>query len=169
MNDVQLDKNTYARRLRDQCNEKKQLTCFAPPLHLRGQHDDEEIVAFSIENERLLLTYDRPIAYECPDLLERGFPGILILSLEDNSPKRMTRKIAMQMLAVFKHECPDWLNYNCRNSIIELQPTRIFVNHVERSVVTLTKYLDRSQAGWQLELQGLLNTNAGRPLRIDSN
>jgi hypothetical protein len=70
----------------------------------------------------LLLTFDRVIAMEHRHSLSAGFDGILIVALDENSAKRMTRDIATRMLRQFKAENPAWPNLSCRNSVIELQP-----------------------------------------------
>lgn len=63
MKDVQLDKNSYARRLRDECNREGVVRCYAP-AHRILNADDEQVIGFANEHGRLLLTYDRSIAYD---------------------------------------------------------------------------------------------------------
>ena len=96
MNEVQLDKNSYARRLRDECNQEATIKCCAPPHHLLDAAD-EDVIAFAKQQGRLLLTFDRAIAFDQPYALGATFPGILILALEDDSVKRMgvPRRILM--------------------------------------------------------------------------
>lgn len=161
MNDVQLDKNSYARRLRDQCNKEGIVKCCAPPHHLLDAAD-EMVIAFAIQSERLLLTYDRPIAFDCPQSLMNGFPGILVLALEDNSPRRMGRKVAMALLQRFKSDCPQWHMFDYRNSVVELQPGLIFVHHLEHGQVKLSGWVERSRDGWQMKMRELLQVNAAR-------
>ena len=161
MNEVQLDKNSYARRLRDECNREGLVRCYAPPHRLLNA-DDERVIAFASDHGRLLLTYDRAIAYDWPQALAGGFPGILILALEDNSPRQMTRSIAMQMLRQFKEEYPGWHDLECGNSVVELQPRLVFVYHIERFAVAMTGWIDRNVSGWQRELGGMLQLNVHR-------
>lgn len=161
MNDVQLDKNSYARRLRDECNQEGVIRCYAPPHRLLNAAD-EQVIGFAREHGRLLLTYDRSIAYDWPQALADGFSGILILALEDNSPRQMTRSIAMRMLRQFKDECPGWRALDCRNSVVELQPRLVYVYHIERSAVAMTGWINRGSGKWQHELDELLRLNANR-------
>ena len=120
------------------------------------------MIAFAKQQGRLLLTFDRAIAFDQPYALGATFPGILILALEDDSVKRMGRKVAMSLLRQFKNECPDWPAFDCRNSVVELQPKFVFVYHVEKRSVLLSIMFDRTMPGWQLQLQQSLATNASR-------
>jgi predicted nuclease of predicted toxin-antitoxin system len=161
MNDVQLDKNSYSRRLRDECNQEGAVTCCAPPHNLLNAPDDE-VLSFANQQGRLLLTFDRAIAFEWRDTLIHGFPGILILALEDNSVRRMSRKVATSLLRRFKSDCPAWPAFSCRNSVIELQPNLVFVYNVESQSLLLSTMLERNAPGWQDDLQKALAMNASR-------
>lgn len=163
MKQVQVDKNSFARKLVDSCNTQNLVRCCRLPRNLNDA-DDSEIIAFAKSKDRLLLTYDRPIAYQNAELLSSGGPGILIIEYPDSDSqvRKMAVKTAMQMLKKFKEQFPDWHLANWSNSIIHLQPKAVWVNHAADGAVILDGIADRTKSQWQVLLQDMLATNAAR-------
>lgn len=160
MNDVQQDKASNGEFLRRKCNADGILRCCKLPRKYHHSEDDE-ILAFANQNDRLLLTFDRRIADEWASCFAKGCPGVLIVALDDESNEYITELRAIKILREFKQEFPQWSMATCRNSIVEIQPRYISVNHFELDSVRLTGFLDRQDDSWQT-LQGLLMLNAAR-------
>jgi hypothetical protein len=162
---VQLDKNSDAKKLFLSCNAQGLVTCFRLPRSLRDEGDDK-VLAHAISRDRVLLTYDRTIITEFWQVVAGGCPGVVILAQDDHGPftRQMTYPAAVKILANFKQDFPQWHAVSWDNSIVEILPSFICVNHVEPTGVTRTPggFLTRSVVGWQAELQGLLQLNASR-------
>ncbi len=162
---VQLDHNSDAKKLFKSCNAQGLVECFRLPHSLRVQQDDS-ILKYAIENHRLLLTYDRPIIDEWWQAIAGGSNGVVVIALDGNDPytKTMTYAAASRIIAAFKADFPQWHSLCWDNSVVEISPSYVEVNHVVEGGVVRNEngYLGRSTSGWQLALQELLNKNASR-------
>jgi hypothetical protein len=158
MKAVQLDKNTNDHRLAQRCNQEGLATCFRLPRRL-AEADDDALLAFCIETERLLLTFDRRIAEDHAAALAEGFPGVLILALGVNARHTITTKSAVGLLAAFKTEFSGWHNVSWLNFVVELQPRFVSVWHVEKGALSRKGVFDRERTGWQEALLPLLEWN----------
>ncbi|HUY35558.1 MAG TPA: hypothetical protein VMV69_22635 [Pirellulales bacterium] len=159
MKAVQLDKNTNDRRLAQRCNQEGLVSCFRLPRRL-AEADDDALLASCIETGRLLLTFDRRIAEDHTTALAAGFPGVMILALEDTARHTITTKSAATLLATFKTEFPRWHDVPWLNSVVELQARFVSVWRVEKGALLRTGLIAREHVGWQEALLRLMESNA---------
>ncbi len=159
MKAVQLDKNTNDRRLAERCNQEGLASCVRLPRRL-SEADDNVLLAFCIQTQRLLLTFDRKIAVDHVGALVAGFPGILILALEDNARHTITTRSAVGLLGAFKTDFPGWHDVSWLNSVVELQPRFVSVWRIEEGDLLKTGLFDRERTGWQEALLPILARNS---------
>jgi hypothetical protein len=165
MADIQLDKNSNAKKLARDCNEQGLVRCHRLPVALSDE-DDDVILRHAKSSGRILLTYDRSIITDFWHVVIDGCPGVVILAQDDDGKfvKFMTYRAATRILAEFKRDFPQWHSACWDNSIVEIKPSCIEVNHVGETGVQKTGpgVLARGDATWQETLQVLLQTNASR-------
>ena len=58
-------------------------------------------------------------------------PGVVIIHNGFGNPQTITMKIIQKILAKFKERFPDWYQVDLRNSIVELTPDTVELQHIE--------------------------------------
>lgn len=157
--EVQLDKNSGSKKLRDACNQEGAVDCYLLPLGVRDA-DDDAVLEYAISKGRLTLTFDRTILEDNPHVLAGRNPGMVLLRMDDDSSRRITRKTAMSLLRDFKQAFPEWNTVSWQHSFVELTPTLIFVYETTTQSPRQVKMLRRDSPRWQDELRSILEENA---------
>ena len=156
---VTLDKNSGSKKLRDACNQEEHVRCILLPHDIRDA-DDRTVLEFGIQNNYLILTFDKPLYSQCSHLLTRGNPGLLLLREDDGTVRHMNTKMAAPFLKKFKEDFPEWHTVGWANSYVEVTPTVVYV-YPTSSASPIPAQLNRSESGWQERLKDLLKRNAG--------
>lgn len=152
MKSVLLDKNAGDRRWRNACRQENLVDCDLLPRRLRDA-PDTQVLEFAIENNRLVVTFDRLIAEQCCTVLAGSNPGILIIRMDDDSLQRISTRTAPKIVAEFKAAVPDWHELIWRNVVLELTPTLIYVYHTWSDRLVRTAILRRSELDWPQKLR----------------
>ena len=164
MNFIQFDKNTGDKRLRAVCLEEGIVDCELLPRRLRDETDDV-VLEYVIQNRFVIFTFDREIHNEWGAVLAGRNPGIIILRQDEDVLRQINTKTAPRHLRGFKESFPAWHTVPCRNSVLELTPTRVFVYHTLAPIPELTYWANWREAGWEPKLIAHLEANAsGKPL-----
>lgn len=164
MNFIQFDKNTGDKRLRAACLEEGIVDCELLPRRLRDETDDV-VLEYVIQNGFVIFTFDREIHNEWGAVLAGRNPGVIILRQDEDVLQQINTKTAPRHLREFKESFPAWHTVPCRNSVLELTPTRIFVYHTLAITPELAYWTNWRETGWEPRLLATLEANAsGKPL-----
>ena len=159
MNFVQLDKNTGDKRLKAACLKEGIVECDLLPRELRDQTDDV-VLEYVIERNVVTFTFDQRIHTDWGEVLAGRNPGIVILRQDEDTLQQINTKTAPRFLRKFKGSFPDWHTVPCRNSVLEITPTKIFVYHTLTDAPRLTFWSDWQETGWQPTLAAHLSAHA---------
>jgi hypothetical protein len=164
MNFVQLDHNAGDKRLKAACLAEQIIDCDLLPRQLRDR-DDATVLEYIIQHEFVMFTFDRNIHHEWGTILAGRSPGIVVMRQDDEVLQQINTRTAPRYLSEFKRVFPDWHTVPCRNSVLELTPTRILLYHTLSTTPKLTYAAEWRQGGWQSDLVAHLNANdRGQPI-----
>lgn len=161
---VQFDECLDDRRLVNACTSEGIVDARRFPRSIRNRAaSDEEVLRKLLPQCDLFVTKDRMLAEQNPGVLEPEHSGILIVTLGPEATRTITTKLAGEILKRFKETFPRWHEVPCGNSIIQLAPDRVEVQHVAGGALVRDAFIERRGDLWQSELESHLRSNAERP------
>jgi hypothetical protein len=123
---------------------------------------DEQVLERLLPACDLLVTNDLGLAAQNVELLSAGTACVLVLSLGPESIRTFTTHAARRMLQTFKADYPQWPVVPWSNSVVEITPGYIRIQHVAEHSLIEDAWIDRAAEGWQDQLTAALEQNAGR-------
>ena len=163
----QLDECLNDKALAADCNSQGLATAFRFPKTLKGK-TDSEVISGLLNRNNPFLTKDTGFVDDHIKDMPELHPGVVIIHNGYANPQTITIKIVRKILAKLKEVFPEWHQVDLRNSIVELTPESIQLQHLEGWNLILDSDLSLEEERLVASVMEVLTRNANRMPQIES-